>query len=110
MSPSKISFTFAAIFLFAPALFTGCESTEGGSTHVTSNTYYGAGYYDPWYYGDYDDDDVDIVPPPTGGGPDNGLRPTHPIATPPPVARPTPRPRPSIPSTPRPAPRPSGRR
>ncbi len=110
MSASKISFTFAATLLFAPAIFTGCESTDGGSTHVTSNTYYGAGYQDPWYHGDYDDDDVIIVPPPTGERPDNDLRPTHPIASPPPVARPSPRPMPSIPSAPRPASRPAGRR
>src|SRR5260221_12686341 len=103
MSTSKISFTFAATLFLASAMFTGCETTDGGGTHVSSNNYYGVGYQDPWYHGDYDDDDVIIVPPPSGNPPDNGLRPTHPIASPPPVSRPSPRLMPSIPSTPRPA-------
>jgi len=110
MKTSRISFTLTATLFFALGMLTGCESTDRGGTRVTSNTYYGAGFYDPWYYGDYDDDDVIIVPPPSGNPPDNGLHPAHPIASSPPVSRPSPRPMPSIPSTPRPAPRPAGRR
>jgi len=102
MNTSKLSFSLAAALLFAAGVFTGCESTDGGGAHV-SNNYYGMGYQDPWYHGDYDDDDVIIVPPPSGNPPDNRLRPTHPIASPPPVSRPSPRPMPSIPSAPRPA-------
>ena len=83
-------------------MLTGCETSDHGSG--TTNHYYGGGYYDPGYYGDYHGDynhngDVIVVPPP-GGRPDNGLRPSHPIVVPP-QARPTPRP--SIPTTPRPA-------
>jgi hypothetical protein len=83
----------------------GCESTGGGN--VSGSVYYGTGFYDPWYYGGYDT--VIVVPPPDNQ-PDNGLRPTHPIAPPPEVSRPSPRPTPSIPSRPRPAARPAGRR
>ncbi len=114
--------------------FTGCESTGGGSTQVSTATYYGVGFYDPWYYGHYDyDHDVIVTPPGPGAPPDQGLRPSHPIAEPPagspvqpshpiaqppavsaqpPVAsqRPAARPMPSIPTTPRAAPRAGGRR
>jgi hypothetical protein len=83
----------------------GCESSGGGN--VSGSVYYGTGFYDPWYYGGYDD--VIVVPPPSGERPDDGLRPTHPIA-PPEVSRPSPRPAPSIPSRPRPAVRAGGRR
>jgi len=75
-------------------LFSGCDTTGGGDVH--GSFYYGAGFYDPWYYGGYYDDPDIIVTPPTR--PDRPARPTHPIAT-----RPTPRPMPSIPMTPRPA-------
>ena len=80
---------------------TGCESTDGGS--VSGGVYYGVGIYDPWYHGGYyyDDPDIIVTPPPSNP------RPEHPIARPPP-ARPTPMP--SIPSAPRPMPRPAGRR
>src|SRR5262245_50039366 len=76
----------------------GCESPDSGGT--SSSVYYGVGFSDPWYYGDYNyDADIVVTPP------DRGPRPSHPIATPPMSgARPTPMP--SIPS----APRPSGRR
>lgn len=108
--------------LFAFGMFTGCESTDSGSTQVTSNVYYGVGFYDPWYHGDYHDDHNVIVTPPRGSSPGQGshpiapppgpppaegLRPSHPIASPPDVAA---RPMPSIPSTPRVAPRGGGRR
>jgi hypothetical protein len=110
MNASKISFPFTATLVFVLAMCTGCDSTGSGGGHVSGSVYYGAGYYDPWYYGDYDNDNVIVVPPPSGNRPDNGLRPTHPIASPPPVSKPSPRPMPSIPSTPRPASRPAGRR
>jgi hypothetical protein len=104
MNPFKYTFGLAAALLFALGTFTGCQSTDSGGANVTNN-YYGMGYQDPYYYGDYHDDhDVIVTPPPAGNPPDNGLRPTHPIAKPP-QARPSPQPRPSIPSTPRPAPR-----
>jgi len=110
MNTSKISFTLTAAFLFAAGAFTGCETTDGGSTQVTNN-YYGVAYNDPWYHGDYHDDgDIIVTPPQPGYPPNQGLRPTHPIASPPQVSRPTPPPRPSIPTRPRPAPRGGGRR
>src|SRR5208282_1499653 len=118
MNNSKFSFTVAAALLFTLWIFTGCESTDGGNADVTRNNYYGVGFYDPWYHGDYDDDrDVIIVPPrpdnppSPGAPPDQGLHPSQPIARPPDVSPPPPndsqmpaaRPMPSIPSTPRPA-------
>ncbi len=106
----------AAVVLMA-AMFTGCESTDsGGVTHSSSTVYYGVGFYDPWYHGDYDHDhNVIVTPPPPGSPPgtvpppNQGARPSHPIARPPvasprpPVAAPRPvaRPMPSIPSKPR---------
>ncbi len=95
------------MLLFALGMLTGCENTGGGNVHASGSVYYGTGYYDPWYYGGYDD--VIIVPPPEGGRPDDGPRPTHPIAVPPSTSRPSPQPMPSIPSMPRPAGR-GGRR
>ena len=75
---------------------TGCESTDGGGGggSASLNTYYGAGTYDPWYYGD--DIDVIVTPPER---PEAPPKPTHPIA--PPSMGPRPMPMPSIPSTPR---------
>ena len=132
MKTRKLSFTLAATLLLAAGTFTGCESTDSGSTQVSSNVYYGVGFYDPWYYGYYDGDyDVVVTPPWPGSPPDavappgQGLRPSHPIALPPdasprpPAAsqrpadassRPAARPMPSIPSAPRPMPRPAMRR
>ncbi len=131
MNASKISFALSATLLFAAGAFTGCETTDGGSTRVSSGAFYASGYPDPWYYGNYHDDpDVIVSPPPTGNPPDQGLRPAHPIAwpveyspggprqaqavtpraEPPQVSRPPSRPTPSIPSRPRPAPRAGGRR
>ena len=124
--------------LFAGGLFLGCESTDSGSTSTSTTVYYGAAFYDPWYHGDYDNDyNVVVTPPsgdrppgnrpPAGGGGGGGFapRPEQPIAKPPgesyrpprpsnqPSARPpsaSTRPAPSIPSTPRAAPRGGGRR
>jgi hypothetical protein len=78
--------------------FSSCESTDEGTTHVSGGVYYGAGFYDPWYYGGYYPPDVIVTPPPDR--PDAPLKPTHPIANPPPAVA---RPMPSIPSMPRPA-------
>ncbi|HTD87612.1 MAG TPA: hypothetical protein VK850_13625 [Candidatus Binatia bacterium] len=120
---------FAAA-LFALSAFTGCESTDNGSSSNTT-VYYGAAFYDPWYHGDYDHDhdyDVVVTPPPAnrpppGGGGNFAPHPEHPIARPPPgdferPGRPSTQPtrppsvstRPSIPSAPRPAPRGGGGR
>jgi hypothetical protein len=75
-------------------LLSGCAGTDDGSSSV----YYGAGLYDPWYYGSYYDDvDVIVTPPDRPTAPP---RPTHPIA---PTPAPRPTPMPSIPSMPRPS-------
>ena len=85
----------AAGFTLALVLLSGCAGTDEGSSSV----YYGAGLYDPWYYGGYDNDvDVIVTPP---DRPTSPPRPTHPIAPTPPAPRPTPMP--SIPSMPRPS-------
>ena len=104
MSTMKLSFRFAAI-LFVLGVFTGCESTDGGgSSSVSGGVYYGVGFYDPWYYGGYYDHDDIIVRPP-GDRPDWGARPEQPIARP---SDSSSRSTPSIPSTPRAAPRGGG--
>ena len=123
-----ISLPSATAFLVVMSLFVGCESTDSGSVNSSTAVYYGAAFYDPWYHGDYDHDhDVIVTPPPSGGSrpPEGGgftPRPEHPIALPPggsqrppsasqlPASRPpSARPMPSIPSTPRVAPRGGGR-
>lgn len=99
--------TLVPVMLLAFGAFTGCESTDDGSASASGSAYYGVGFYDPWYYGGYDDDADIIVTPPTD--PDRPVappRPAHPIARPPPAPAPAPRPMPSMPSMPRP----SGRR
>lgn len=78
-------------------LLTGCESTDGGGGDVHGGAYYGTGFYDPWYYGGYDDD-VDVIVTP----PNEPVRPTHPIARPPASMGPRPTPMPSIPMRPMP--------
>jgi hypothetical protein len=94
--------------LAAPAralvAFNGCESTERGGGSVSGGVYYGAGFYDPWYYGGYDCDDPDTIVAPPGNRHEWGAHPEQPIARP--GRTPTARPMPSIPS----APRGSGRR
>lgn len=101
-----------AALLLGLALFTGCESTNGGGGGVSGGAYYGVGIYDPWYHGgDYDSPDYIVTPPPVERPPSNiGAQPEHPIARPPPSAAPRPTPMPSIPSAPRPMPRPAMRR
>src|SRR5262245_50417681 len=100
----KSLFTSTRLLVFGLLLggvFSGCESTDGGGT-ASGNMYYGVGFYDPWYYGGYDDDvDIIVTPPERPSAPP---RPSHPIATPPPSA-PRPMPMPSIPSMPRVSPR-----
>jgi hypothetical protein len=83
------------IVALGPLLFTGCESTGGGSASVSGGMYYGSGFYDPWYYGGYYDDPDIIVTPPAR--PERPPHVEHPIARP----MPAPRPMPSIPSAPR---------
>ena len=43
MKTCKLSCTLAATLLLAAGTFTGCETTDSGSTHVSSNVYYGLG-------------------------------------------------------------------
>jgi len=91
MKPLTLPGTWAAVLLLGAALFTGCETTDSGSSAAG---YYGTGFSDPWYYGgDYDDVDIIVTPPPP--------RPTHPIAAPPGFG-PRPMPMPSIPARPMP--------
>jgi hypothetical protein len=86
-----------AVALLIMSVFSGCESTDGGDGSVSGGVYYGASFYDPWYYGGYHDDII-VTPPPSR--PESSPHPSHPIASPPASAvRPTPMP--SIPSTPR---------
>jgi hypothetical protein len=110
MNASKNFIRLAPALLFVLGFCSGCETTGNDGAQV-NNYYYGVGYYDPWYHGDYyEDRDVIVVPPRPNNPPDQGLRPSHPIATPPQVSNPSPQPRPSIPTRPRPAPRGGGRR
>ncbi len=99
--------TIAAVaFAAGILLLSGCESTGTGGGNAA--VYYGVGFYDPWYYGDYHDDDI-IVTPPDRDRPDFGARPEHPIANPPSVS-PRATSMPSIPSAPRAMPRGGGGR
>ena len=91
-----------AAMMLALALFTGCEST-GGS--VSGSVYYGTGFYDPWYYGDYYHQGDIIVTPPAR--PERPAHPEQPIYHP---STPRPTPMPSIPSAPRISPRGGGGR
>jgi len=103
MKPSKIGLKCVAAVSLALVAVTGCESTDGGgSSSVSGSMYYGVGFYDPWYYGGYGYDDVDIIvtPPDRPDRPDRPVAPSQPIARPP-TASPQPRPMPSIPSMPR---------
>jgi hypothetical protein len=91
----------AGALMLGVVIFTGCESTDGGSAQVSGGVYYGAGFYDPWYYGGAYYPPGCVVTPPER--PVEPPHPEHPIATPPSAPSPTPRPMPSIPSTPRPS-------
>ena len=106
---SSLPRALTALLLVSISLFTGCESTDGGSSSTT--VYYGTAFYDPWYHGHYDYDYDVIVTPPDRPGSDP--RPSHPIARPPASGggvSPRPTPMPSIPSTPRVSPRGGGGR
>jgi hypothetical protein len=110
MKPVHSLFKFAVLAVLLLGVSSGCESTEGGGT-VSGSVYYGVGFYDPWYYGGYyDDPDIIVTPPDRPDRPDQPPRPEHPIAKPPPASSPRPTPMPSIPSTPRAAPRGGGGR
>jgi hypothetical protein len=100
----------AALLLLGLAVFTGCESTDAGGSGPSTSVYYGVGFYDPWYYGDYHDDgDIVVTPPARPDRPIDRPHPEQPIARPSSPSAST-RPAPSIPSAPRPAARPAGRR
>ena len=92
--------------LLALVVSSGCESgynPSGLNDGYSVAAYYSTGFYDPWYYGGYDNDNDIIVMPPRPDRPDRPVRPEQPIARPP-----SDRPMPSIPSTPRAAPRGGG--
>ena len=92
-----LSSVISLAILVAFGALTGCETTDNGAPPV--NSYYGAGFNDPWYYGGYyDDSDVIVVPP--GGRHDIGAHPEQPIARPP-ASEARPMLQPSIPSMPR---------
>jgi hypothetical protein len=94
----------SALLLILLGAFTGCESTGNGNS---SASYYGTTFYDPWHYGYYYYGDGDIIVSPPEGRPEAPARPSQPIYTPdPPRASQMP----SIPSSPRPMPRPATRR
>ena len=96
MKAPGIFLKFAVALAFG--VFTGCESTEDGGS-VSGSVYYGVGFTDTWYYGDYyDHDDIVVTPPPS--------RPEPPVHAEQPIYHPStprPTPMPSIPSAPRPA-------
>jgi hypothetical protein len=93
------SLKLVATLLLVPGAFTGCESTDGGSSQVSGSAYYGVG--DPWYYGGYYDGSDIIATPPNR--PEAPPHVEQPIARPP-ASTPRPTPMPSIPSAPRPMP------
>ena len=96
MPVAQPAFKSLAFALLLIGILSGCASDEGGGS-VSGGVYYGASFYDPWYYGAYHTDII-VTPPPDR--PDSPPRPSHPIATPPSSSvRPTPMP--SIPSMPR---------
>lgn len=101
MKTVQAAFKVAAALLFTVGFITGCGTTDGNSVSTSGSVYYGAGFYDPWYYGGYYPPDVIVTPPPGDRPPALAPHPEHPIAKPPSAPAPSPRPMPSIPSTPR---------
>lgn len=90
----------AALVIALGLLLTGCAGSDGGGS-ASGSAYYGVGFHDPWYYGDYDYDGADIIVTPPDNRPNPPpAKPTQPIARPPAYA-PRPMPMPSIPSMPR---------
>jgi hypothetical protein len=101
MKDARTNFKLCVLLGCAVGAVAGCESTESGDTQVSAGVYYGAGLYDPWYYGGTYYPPGVVVPPP--GCEVEPPHVEHPIATPPPVsAAPAPRPMPSVPAMPRP--------
>jgi len=100
MKRLRTALKLGAVLALPGLILTGCASTESeeGSSQISGGVYYGAGFYDPWYYGTYYPPDVIVTPPPGSVAPP---RVEHPIARPPASPRPTPMP--SIPMAPRPA-------
>jgi hypothetical protein len=97
--------TFASSIKFISALglllvtSSGCETTDGGGGSASVGMYYGVGFYDPWYYGGYDNDaDIIITPPNRPDRPTDRPRPSHPIADSPSASTRPARSMPSIPS------------
>ena len=120
MKPFKSLLFLAPVLALLAGMFSGCETTDDGGGYYGGTMYYGVGYYDDWYYDGHYHDDPDIIvsPPDSGSRPDRpdrpdrppgniGAHPEHPIARPPANIS---RPMPSIPSTPRVAPRMGGGR
>jgi hypothetical protein len=98
---SSDSFKRFPAFIAACALtlfiLPGCASSDSGASEVSSSSYYGVGFQDPWYYGGaYYPPDVIVTPPASPVDPPHV---EQPIANP----SPAPRPLPSIPAAPRPA-------
>jgi len=97
-------FLKVVVAMIALSVFIGCESTGGGN--IGGSVYYGTGFNDPWYYGNYNDHgDIIVTPPPTR--PERPVHPEQPIYHP---STPRPTPMPSIPSAPRVSPRGGGGR
>src|SRR5262245_48347671 len=94
MKTFKPGFRPISVLALAAFALIGCESTDGDGGGGA--VYYGTGFNDPWYYGDYyyDGPDYIVTPPDRPSDP----RPSHPIATPPMSG---PRPTPTMPSMPR---------
>lgn len=100
MKTTKTILQLAMVAGLLSWVMTGCESSGGGGGSMSVGVYYGAGWYDPWYYnGYYDHGDIIVNPPPRPDAKPPG-RPTQPIYRP---SGPSARPMPSIPSAPRPA-------
>ena len=83
LAPQQKTTVFSLVCASFIGLFSACETTSGGGTTST----YEASVYDPRYYGGSYDDPAFVTVPPNSGGP----RPSHPIAMPPSMPRPSPR-------------------
>ncbi|MCM2680531.1 hypothetical protein [Echinimonas agarilytica] len=93
------------IILVSGTSLVSCSSSDNVSTSVGVSAYYGSGWYDPWYYNNWNRGPTIVVPPPRPDRP--GTRPPKPVQpiAPPHNVKPMPRPRPmpSLPSRPRPS-------
>jgi hypothetical protein len=98
MATPRTLFKLGTALLMLSGALAGCESTDSNAT-VSGEAYYGIGFDDPWYHGDYYyPPDVIVTPPPVR--PISPPQPVQPIYRP---SGPSVTPLPSIPSTPRPA-------